>query len=126
LSHNSFIQGGRLNTIRNYFEDDLVESFTINQDGIILSSSDHLKIRRKLQALEFRAPAMSSIHFNLKKYEDKIEGTMLINSYIKNFNAHIHGDCPLSIYNELEKNIEYQLINWKRSRFITRSYRIKN
>lgn len=102
----------------NYLGSHLEGSSFINEVGMKLTSYHFSKIRRKLQSLELRAPAMSSVHLNFENMGNEIKGMLSINGFRKNFKSTVSGNDPLEIYSRLESNIDEQLLAWKKARFI--------
>ncbi len=109
-----------MKSITNYLGSHFDESFFINEVGMKLIPDHYSKIREKLQSLELRAPAMSSIHLDFENMGETTKGTLSINGYGKTFKSTVTGENPLEIYCLLESNIDEQLLAWKKTRFVNK------
>lgn len=94
------------------------ESFSIHEVGMTLTSEHRSKIKSRLQSLEARAPAISSIYLKFVTEEKEIKGQLSINGAGRKFISTIRGDNPWEIYKKLEKDIDSQLMRWKKTRFL--------
>ncbi len=106
-----------MKTISEYLSPYFFENFSINEVGIKLQNQNLVKIRDKLQRLEARAPAYSTINLNFTNIGSYIQGNLDICSAGKKFYSTIQGKDPWEIYLKLESEIDQQLIQWKKNRF---------
>lgn len=101
-----------------YLDSHFNESFTIQEVGMKLLPEHHSKIRGRLESLENRAPAVSSTHLKFTTKENEIKGELSITGAGRNFRSEVRGENPWEIYKFLEKDIDKQLIRWKKTRFL--------
>ncbi len=87
--------------------------------GTELSKEQCIQIRRRLESLEERAPALSSTSLNFRKSDGRFEGILSINGLNKSFFSKAFGATPLEAYIELEGDIDKQLLDWKKGRLLT-------
>ncbi|MCB9091187.1 MAG: hypothetical protein H6621_10900 [Halobacteriovoraceae bacterium] len=106
-----------MKTLSDYLSSNFFESFSINEVGIKLNPSHLSKIRTRLQELEARAPAYSSINLNFTNIGPYIQGQLTINAAGKQFNSTIQGEDPWKIYKQLEASVDHQINQWKKNRF---------
>jgi len=99
---------------------DYKESFFIHEFGMKLSLEHRSKIRKKLLSLETRAPALTAIHLKFTHVQDRINGELSIAGFGKSFLSVATGLSSMEVYKALEKDIDKQLMHWKRSRFIAK------
>jgi len=98
---------------------DCVDNFKIKDMGVGLSKDTKVQLKRRLQSLELRAPALSFTKLTYFKTAEGIKGILKINTPGKIFRSVSVGNCPFSVYNQLENKINIQLLSWKKLRFLT-------
>lgn len=113
----SVYQGGTMKTLSSYLDSHFKENFIIHEVDLKLIPEQNSKIRAKLESLEQRAPVSSSINLKFTNEEKEIFGELTINGAGKEFYSGVRGKNPLKIYNLLEKEVDNQLIQWKKTRF---------
>ena len=106
-----------MKTISSYLDSHFNENFTIQEVGMKLIPEHHSKIRARLESLENRAPAVSSTRLKFTTEKNQILGELSITG-TRNFRSEVRGDNPWEIYKSLEKDIDKQLIRWKKTRFL--------
>ena len=104
--------------ISSYLDSHFNENFKIHEVGMKLIPEHHSKIRARLESLENRAPAVSSTHLKFTTEENQILGELSITGAGRNFRSEVRGENPWEIYKSLEKEIDKQLIRWKKTRFL--------
>ncbi|PIR35931.1 MAG: hypothetical protein COV37_05935 [Bdellovibrio sp. CG11_big_fil_rev_8_21_14_0_20_39_38] len=106
-----------MKVISSYLDSHFNENFTIHEVGMKLTPEHQSKIRMRLQSLESRAPAISSIHLKFTNSTNLTHGELTIYGAGRRFFASINGENPWDIYKVLEREIDEQLIQWKKTRF---------
>jgi hypothetical protein len=114
----SVYQGGTMKFISSYLDSHFSENFTIHEVGMKLIPEDQSRIRARLQSLESRAPAISSTQLKFVAEASEIKGELSIIGSDRIFHSEVTGRCPLEIYKYLEKEIDIQLIQWKKTRVL--------
>lgn len=108
-----------MKTTSSYLDSHLNENFEILEVGMRLIPEQRTKIRKMLQNLEAKSPTDSYIKLLLKQTGEEVKGTLSIISPDKIFKATTTGSEPPNISKSLEKELNQQLLQWKRNRFKT-------
>lgn len=108
-----------MKTTSSYLDSHLDENFEILEVGLRLIPEQRTKIRKMLQNLEAKSPTESYIKLLFKNQGEEITGTLSIISPDKIFKASASGSEPPDIYKSLDKEINQQLLQWKKHRFKT-------
>ena len=85
--------------------------------GISMSLSEYQQIKKKLNLLEDRCPSQCSIKLSFERSKSSIVGVLSIRSISESFYSKKKGYSPCQCYELLEKDIDQQLLEWKRRRF---------
>ncbi len=109
-----------MKVISSYLDSHFNENFYIHEVGVKLIPDHHSKIKYRLESLEARAPAVSTIHLKFTSEEDEIKGELKICGMGKHFQSTTKGENPWEIYKILEQEIDKQLMEWKKSRFLNK------
>ncbi len=89
----------------------------VNAYGVTMDQRDYCKIKSKLNLLKDRAPAQCSFDLLFENSKSSIVGTISIRSISENFYSTKVGHSPFQVYELLEKEIDQQLLEWKKRRF---------
>jgi hypothetical protein len=107
-----------MKVISSYLDSHFNENFAIHEVGMKLIPEHQSKIWTRLQSLESRAPAISSTHLKFTNEGKQTKGELSIIGAGRKFRSEIRGENPWEVYKSLEKEIDKQLIQWKRTRFL--------
>lgn len=107
-----------MKTLSSYLDSHFKENFTIHEVGLKLIPEHNSKIRDKLESLGQRAPAFSSINLKFTNEGEDILGELTIIGAEGKFYSELRGQNPLEIYYLLEREVNDQLIQWKKTRFL--------
>ena len=107
-----------MKSFSSYLDSHFAENFLIKEVGMKLIPEHDSRIRLRLQSLESRAPAMSSINLTFLTERNHIKGKLSINGANREFYSESTGDNPWEIYLSLEAEIDNQLLEWKRTRVL--------
>lgn len=111
-----------MKTLSSYLDSHFKESFTIHEVGLKLIPEQNSKIRAKLESLEQRAPAISSIKLKFTNEGKEIFGELTIAGVGRKFYSGVRGQNPLEIYYSLENEVDEQLSQWKKTRFLNKHF----
>jgi len=101
--------------------DSQIEVFpTIREIGFKLTPKERAEIEKKLDLLQERAPSMSTIRLSLFKEGGKIKGSLTIFALGKNFRSVASGTSAINVYQEVEMEADYQILKWKKTRFLNK------
>ena len=89
--------------------------------GVPLPKKVRTSIRRKLEFLQEALPVHSNIELRYLNKGGRFRGSLNIRTLHQNFSASAFGYDPLIVFENLKRDIEEQLLTWKRNRFITSS-----
>lgn len=106
-----------MNALHSWLGSGNKESVSIRELGMRLSPDQRGKIKTKLASLEARAPALAQTNLAFFKFGDEIKAHLSIISVAHNFRSLKTGTDPLLLYEELERDIDSQLLSWKKTRF---------
>ena len=85
--------------------------------GITLSPKQYQNIKRKLEILEKKCPANSKLDLSFEKREESYIARITINAFSESFHSKRIAHSPYQAYLLIEKDIEDQILDWKRRRF---------
>ena len=111
-----------MKTLSSYQDSHFKESFTIGEVGMKLIPEQNSRIRARLESLEQRAPAISSINLKFTNEETQISGELTISGAGRKFYSKTKGQNPLEVYKALEQDVDKQLIQWKKTRFLDKCF----
>ena len=94
------------------------QNFSIQEVGMKLTPEHYSQIKAHLSHLESRAPSSSIILAKFTSEETEIIGELTISGGGKHFQSLKAGLNPWELYLQLEEDIDNQLYEWKRSRFM--------
>ncbi len=114
-----------MKSLSSYLEHSMKESFTINEVGMSLRPDHRLKIKERLQLLEEKAPALSSIKLEIVKERHKTRAVLSISGASKKIRAELTGNNPWILYKRLEQKVDRQILEWKKGRFLNQTERSK-
>jgi hypothetical protein len=89
----------------------------VNHFGISMQQSEYQQIKNKLSLLEDRCPSQCSIKLSFERHKSLVVGVLSIRSISESFYSRKAGHSPYQSYALLEKDIDQQLLEWKRRRF---------
>ncbi|GAB4013976.1 MAG: hypothetical protein Fur0010_11330 [Bdellovibrio sp.] len=89
----------------------------ITKFGISLEREVYLKIKKRLEELEEKSPANSSIHLEFDRRAENIKGRLTIRSLYKTFKSEKIAFDPMIAFMLMIDDIEKQLLQWKKRRF---------
>ena len=93
--------------------------------GIPLAPAISRQIKRRLEALADRAPAMANLSLRFEQRQSRVKGFLTIDNFEKSFRAVKASHDPLQTYLLLEEDIDRQLEQWKKARFKKNPVRLK-
>lgn len=105
------------------FYSDSFENFSVKEIGLKLKPSERFRIRKRLSLLEQKAPAFSTISLNYQQSEcedNEQTAELSIQGGGHKFQSRASGSSPLETYLKVEREIEEQLLTWKRERFLSK------
>lgn len=111
-----------MKTLSSYLDSHFKDNFTIHEVGLKLIPEQNSKIRVKLESLEQRAPAISSINLKFTNEGEEIFGELTITGVGRKFYSGVRGQNPLKLYCLLEKEVDDQLNQWKKTRFLNQHF----
>lgn len=111
-----------MKTLSSYLDSHFKESFTIDEVGMKLIPEQNSRIKARLESLEQRAPAISSINLKFTNEETQIFGELTISGAGRKFYSKTKGQNPLEVYKSLEQDVDKQLMQWKKTRFLDKCF----
>ncbi len=90
--------------------------------GVPMPKKARVTLSRKLEILREKLPINSSIDLLFFHEGSKLRGSLKIKTLNRTFSAISFGNHPLSIYKNLEEDINQQILDWKRTRFSKEVY----
>ncbi|MFT6068009.1 MAG: hypothetical protein ACJAT2_002207 [Bacteriovoracaceae bacterium] len=87
--------------------------------GVPLPKKVRTSIRRKLEALQDTLPVNSNVELRYFNEGSKFRGSLKVRSLYQNFSSQSFSKDPLELFENLLSDIEEQVLNWKRNRFLT-------
>ena len=106
--------------ISEHFDNHFHEGFKIKEIGIRLSKKQLSYLRMRLQVLVPKTPSCSFTTLTLSKFDHNIIGQIETSGLGQNFTSTAQGQNPEEVFKELEKDMNDQLLSWKKGRFLNR------
>ena len=114
----SVYQGGIVKIVSSYLDSHFREDFCIEEVGMKLTPENKSKIRLRLDSLDSRAPSNSCTYLKFTNEKGKIKGELSITGAGKMFESELIGIDPWELYKSLEIEVDKQLSQWKKTRFL--------
>ena len=88
-----------------------------NPYGMPLSLNQKKFIERQLELLQEICPSSSRLDLTFSKTGSRVKGHLNVRSYQENFTSVQLGSDPIQAFFQLQKDLEKQLLDWKKGRF---------
>lgn len=90
--------------------------------GVPMPKKARTSLSRRLDLLREKLPVNASIDLHFFDEGAKLRGCLKIRTLNRTFSAISFGRHPMSIYENLEEDINQQILDWKQTRFPKEAY----